>query len=92
MKVYMRYNIAQDFNIPMLLLAIFCLHAGRANSQELAVSKYGLKVVNTIALYKSIAEKDSLQKMIELGSFVPGIVLDLHYASTNNFMNQRLVS
>lgn len=38
--------------------------------------------------YKKQVKLDSLKKMVELKSMVPGIVYDLRYASTNNFMKR----
>ncbi len=40
--------------------------------------------------YKKQVRKDTLKKMVELKSMIPGIVYDLRYATTNNFM-QRLM-
>jgi zinc D-Ala-D-Ala dipeptidase len=38
--------------------------------------------------YKKQVKKDSLKKMVELKTMVPGIVYDLRYATTNNFMKR----
>lgn len=86
----MKYNIVQRNNIFILLMTIFCLGISRTHAQELTISKYGLKVVSSIDLYKEIAKKDNLRKMVSLQKWVPGIVLDLRYAGTNNFMKQNL--
>jgi D-alanyl-D-alanine dipeptidase len=40
--------------------------------------------------YESQVEKDSTKRMIELKSRIPGIVYDLRYATTNNFMHRRM--
>jgi D-alanyl-D-alanine dipeptidase len=40
--------------------------------------------------YKAQVKKDPSKKMIELKELVPGIVYDLRYASTNNFMKRRM--
>lgn len=42
--------------------------------------------------YKKQVKKDSLKKMVELKSMIPGIVYDLRYASTNNFMHRLMYS
>jgi D-alanyl-D-alanine dipeptidase len=41
-------------------------------------------------VYRDQALHDSSKKMIELKSMVPGIVYDLRYAGTNNFMRRRM--
>jgi len=38
--------------------------------------------------YKKQVKKDSLKKMVELKTMIQGIVYDLRYASTNNFMHR----
>jgi zinc D-Ala-D-Ala dipeptidase len=38
--------------------------------------------------YKKQVKKDPSKKMVELKSLIPGIVYDLRYASTNNFMRR----
>lgn len=38
--------------------------------------------------YKKQVRKDPLKKMVELKSEIPGIVYDLRYATTNNFMHR----
>lgn len=38
--------------------------------------------------YKKQVKKDSLKKMVELKSMIPGIAYDLRYASINNFMHR----
>lgn len=40
--------------------------------------------------YKEQVKKDSSKRMVELKSVMPGIVYDLRYATTNNFMNRRM--
>lgn len=40
--------------------------------------------------YNRQVQKDSSKKMIELRTLIPGIVYDLRYAGTNNFMHRRM--
>jgi len=40
--------------------------------------------------YLSQAAADTAKRMVELKSRVPGIIYDLRYASTNNFMNRQM--
>jgi len=39
-------------------------------------------------VYKAQIKKDSVKRMIELKSFIPGIVYDLRYATVKNFMHR----
>ena len=49
-----------------------------------------LKTVRKAKFYRQQAASDSAYKMIELSSIIPGLVYDLRYGTTNNFMNQKL--
>jgi D-alanyl-D-alanine dipeptidase len=51
--------------------------------------KYGLQPV-TLEEYKMTVAKDPDKELIDLEKFVPGIVLDIRYATTNNFTGQRI--
>ncbi|HTQ64804.1 MAG TPA: M15 family metallopeptidase [Puia sp.] len=86
----MGYNIIQHLNIFKCICAIFLLVPNLSNAQTQAVSKYGVEYIKTIELYRQTLANDSLKKMTDLQSSVPGIVLDLRYATTNNFMGRRM--
>jgi D-alanyl-D-alanine dipeptidase len=47
-------------------------------------------VTDKLNVYKAQVIKDSSKKMIELKSLVPGIIYDLRYATTNNFMHRMM--
>ena len=51
--------------------------------------KYGLKPVTYKAYVASVAA-DPLNELIDLEKFVPNIVLDIRYATTNNFTGQKI--
>jgi D-alanyl-D-alanine dipeptidase len=58
--------------------------------QAQVVSKYGVKFINNIQIYRQIVMKDSTQKMVDLHALIPGIEMDLRYAGANNFMKKRI--
>jgi D-alanyl-D-alanine dipeptidase len=49
--------------------------------------KYGLKPI-TLAEYKTSILQNSKNELIDLKKFIPGIVLDIRYATPNNFTNE----
>ena len=49
-----------------------------------------LNISRKNSTYWQQVQADSLQRMIELKSLVPGIVYDLRYATSNNFTEQKL--
>jgi len=50
----------------------------------------GLEIIKNKELFLKTVKADSNMEMISLKSFIPFIVLDLRYASTNNFMHRKM--
>jgi D-alanyl-D-alanine dipeptidase len=88
--IEMNYNIVHGRNISALVLIIFLNPFRSTQAQEIPISKYGVPVVNSVAQYRKTVSEDSSKKMIDLGALIPGLVLDLRYATTNNFMKQKM--
>ncbi|MBA4251790.1 MAG: D-alanyl-D-alanine dipeptidase [Chlorobiaceae bacterium] len=61
-------------------------------TQEIPVNEFGLKVVESIETYQKLVELDSNKILVDLEKFIPGIILDIKYATTNNFTGTRLYS
>ena len=59
-------------------------------AQDTTYNKYGLWVVNGYRRYTSIVRKDADKEMVDLTKAVPGLVFDLKYAGTDNFMKTKL--
>lgn len=73
------------FNAFFVLLAIAC-----ATAPRIAPNKYGLKVVRDLATYQRLARLDPDKELVDLVRFIPGVVLEVRYASTDNFMHRQL--
>ncbi len=54
-----------------------------------AQNKYGLKTFS-LAEYKSSLEINPDKKLVDLQKFIPNILLDIKYATKNNFTNQQV--
>ena len=50
--------------------------------------KYGLATISTMEAYQQLVAKDSLQEIVALDKFIPGIRLDIRYATSNNLMHR----
>ena len=73
-----------------VLFACFFLPAiSPVSAQNLPVSSYGLPYINSISLYKERLINHPEKQMISLAN-ITGIVMDLRYASNNNFMHKKL--
>ncbi len=80
-------KLRKGFYIQLTLLLFFSTGSSiTARSQDSSFTRPA--VTNKWEDYKKQAKKDPLKKMVELKSQVPGIVYDLRYASTNNFMHR----
>jgi len=53
--------------------------------QEIPVNKYGLQVVADTHLYQAQTEKDSANALVNIQTYIPGIIIDVRYATENNF-------
>jgi D-alanyl-D-alanine dipeptidase len=70
-------------------IALFCIISSGI-AQDTAAEKYGLSCIRSAEAYLASLERDSTKKMCDLHASVPGIVLDLRYASTRNFMHRKM--
>jgi D-alanyl-D-alanine dipeptidase len=51
--------------------------------------KYGLKVTN-LKEYQASIKQNPKKELIDLEQYIPGIVLDIRYATTNNFTGEKI--
>lgn len=57
-------------------------------AQKNAQNPYGLKIVNDYKVYKTNAAQNPNLELVEIKKAIPSVVLDIRYATTNNFMKQ----
>jgi D-alanyl-D-alanine dipeptidase len=74
---------------PAVFTAFFLLCISSVSAQNLPVSPYGLLYINSISLYQKSLISHPDKQMISLAR-IPGVILDLRYATDNNFMNKNL--
>lgn len=74
----------------LLLYVILTNIVFHANAQKIPLNKYGLPVVNTVALYKELVAADSNQALVDITTYIPGIRKDIRYATTANFTRKVL--
>jgi D-alanyl-D-alanine dipeptidase len=51
---------------------------------------YGLNIVSSIAEYHDLVSENPEKALIDLETYLPGVVLDIRYATTNNFTGQQI--
>lgn len=70
------------------LLALLFTVSLNACSQQNTQNKYGLKVVNDFKVYKADVAKNPGLALVDIKKEIPSVVLDIRYATKNNFMKQ----
>lgn len=61
-----------------------------ASAKQNFVAAQDLKVINDAQVYREQVLLDSNYKMVELKTFIPGVVYDLRYATKKNFTHHQL--
>lgn len=77
------------FRLAVTLLA-FNFNLYPCESQITKPNKYGARVIDDIEQYKKTVKAYPYKSMVDLGSFIPNIVIDLKYAADKNLMRKPL--
>lgn len=80
------FNYFLRFSIGGLLL--FSVLILQAQSTERKRNPYNLKIIATTVEYKNQVAKNGQMEMVNLEKLIPGIVLDIRYATKNNFTGE----
>jgi D-alanyl-D-alanine dipeptidase len=75
--------------IQVIFPVISCFYFTSVASQNMAVSPFGLPVINTDTTYYQSILNHPEKQMVSL-KLIPGIIMDLRYATANNFMHKKL--
>lgn len=70
----------------LLLLALGCASA----PLDVPRNEYGLEVVERPSTYRALVAADSSRVLVPVTDLAPAIVLDIRYATPDNFMRRRL--
>lgn len=56
-------------------------------SQDTLLNKYGLFVIDNLTSYRKTVQLDTINEMVDVKKWVPNIVIELKYATIDNFMH-----
>jgi D-alanyl-D-alanine dipeptidase len=73
-----------------LLFVLISLSLSCAHQPAIARNEYGLTVLGEVATYRATVAADSDKQLVDVAETVPGVKLDVRYATTNNFMHEVL--
>ncbi len=82
-----RYSRKKVYLFCFLLLTLTSPLAQVAAQRDYK-SKYGLRTVSSIKEYRQQVIQDSLQQLVDLNIFIPGLQLDIRYATHDNLMKK----
>ena len=75
------------------IAAVFAVIFSTSNilyAQDAILNKYGLWVIKDAKTLNAVIRPDSNKQMLDIKKLIPTIILDLRYATTNNFMHKKL--
>lgn len=77
-------------DIRAICCIVFLLTPQFLKSQDTVLNKYGLWVINNVKMLQKTISKNPSKQMVDLKQQMPGLLLDLKYTGTDNFMQQQL--
>jgi zinc D-Ala-D-Ala dipeptidase len=80
-------NVTQYLKMGVLITAA-CFSVD-AVSQDSLFSRYGLQTLDSAAYIESVTE-DPGHELVDLSKYVPSVVGDVRYATSNNFMRRQM--
>ncbi|MFA6958907.1 MAG: M15 family metallopeptidase [Thermoanaerobaculia bacterium] len=75
---------------PLRLTSLLVVLILSACSLAIAPNEYGLRVVGDKATYERLVARDADKRLVDVAKEVPGIALDIRYATADNFMKRVL--
>ena len=76
----------------MKKILVFFLLLGVAEAKAQKPNPFGLQIINDLEAYKEYVKADPDKELVELKKYIPGIKLDIRYATKNNFTGQAVYS
>ena len=83
-------KIIHRFQLLLIYGVVFLTSPAQSNAQDTVLNKFGLWVITDMQQLQKNIQANPAKAMANLKTVIPGIVLDLRYASVNNFMHQQL--
>jgi len=74
----------------LIITTLSLLFVLALNAQSTKVYNSKLHIVRTVEEYNKSVLENPNNELVDLESFVPGIILDIRYATTNNFTKQKV--
>lgn len=90
-KLILNMDVKIRFQFQMILIAVISFStSNNLFAQDTILNKYGLWVIKDIRTYNATIASDPNKQMADIQKLVPNIILDIRYATDNNFMHKKL--
>ena len=83
-------KVIHQNHILAFYLMVFSLIPFCADAQDYLLNKYGLWVISSFSQFQKTVKENDGKTIVDLKKVIPGIVIDLRYATKNNFMYSKL--
>lgn len=84
------YMPCKQLCIYFFILLNSCFVSVNAEGQNISMNRYGLHIIHSAKELQQTIRLNANNRMVDITKVLPGIVLDLKYAGTDNFMKQKL--
>ncbi|MCP4551709.1 MAG: M15 family metallopeptidase [Bacteroidetes bacterium] len=74
------------------MIAIFVLLLVSCHQHLQKENPYNLKIISNVSDYKKLISINPEETLVDIEKLIPGIILDIRYATKNNFTNQQIYS
>jgi len=90
-KIIHRFQLTVILSL-VFLLTWFCAAAQPVPKlqKDTGLNKYGLLVIHSMARFEKTVIANDANQMTDLKRKIPSLILDLRYATSNNFMHEKL--
>lgn len=69
---------------------VLTIAAACSSATSIPENRYGLAVVDEPHIYRKLVARNDDRRLVDLGTYIPSVVLDIRYATSANFMNEVL--
>lgn len=90
MVVFQGIKIPKQFYSAITISLFFLIVFSTVCAQQFTTSSYGVRYFRSVKPYKQTIKADSNKRMHNLQQFIPGIMVDLRYATSQNFVRKSL--
>jgi len=81
-------NIRTCYLVPLLIIHLLFFSA--CNQSEHKDKAANLRIISDISAYNKLVNEDSSNQLVNLEKIIPGIILDIRYATENNFTGEQI--